>query len=64
MNFAYYANLRAFELIFRGFGLTTAESTYHKETFERNFYKKTFLKILQPEVTAGCQRWKFFRNRA
>ena len=36
MNFAYYANLRAVELIFRGFGLTTAESTYQKESFAKN----------------------------
>ena len=41
MNFAYYANLRAVQLIFRGFGLTTTESTYHKETFAKNRFSKS-----------------------
>ena len=58
MNFAYYANLRAVELIFRGFGLTTAKSTYHKETFA----KKNVFKLLQLEVTAECQNGEFGRK--
>ena len=53
MNFAYYANLRAVEWIFRGFGLTTAESTYHKETFAKNRFSKFCNRKSQQGVKDG-----------
>ena len=55
MNFAYYDNLRAVDLIFRGFGLTTAESTYHKE----NFATKRFSKFCNRKSQQGVKDGSF-----
>ena len=53
MDFACYANLRAVELIFRGLGLSTTESTYHKETFEKSRFSKSCNRKLHQGVKAG-----------
>jgi hypothetical protein len=58
-----FINIVSFEvlnIVFGSFVPNMPEGT-NKKT---NFCKKLYFIILQPEVTAGSQRWKLGRNEA